>query len=464
MNSIISGFAVGATDHINIKDAGFKEMERTLIADLKSQVGQEVKLQGWVHTLRDQKRMQFVVLRDHTGLAQLFVEKASSPEIAAVVSTLSSESCVTVRGRVIENPQVKLGGFEVVLTDARVESAVEALLPFDIFSDERPAQDKRLDWRFLDLRRPENALAFRVQTTAEMAMREFWIANDFKEIHSPKLTGSPTESGAELFELEYFDRTAYLAQSPQFYKQMAMAAGFDRIFEIGPVFRANPSFTSRHDTEFTSVDVELSWIESHEDVMAFEERWLRHVLATVREKHGEAIKETFGVEIKVPELPFPRITMKDAINVLSAQGYTPPPDGKGDLDPQGERLLAQHVAEKFGHEFVFLTDYPVSVRPFYHMRYPDDPEVTKSFDLIWKGTEITTGAQREHRYDVLARQATSKGLSHEPIQFYLDFFKFGCPPHGGFGFGLTRMLMIMLGLSNVREVTYLYRGPNRLFP
>lgn len=439
-------------------------MERTLITELNKHVGEVVSIQGWIQTTRDQKRMQFVVLRDHTGLAQVFLEKAQNPDLAAIISGLSSESCVRITGRVVENPQVKLGGLEVVMSAVQVESAVESLLPFDIFAQERPSQDKRLDWRFLDLRRPENLLAFKVQTTAETAMREFWVAEGFIEIHSPKLMGSPSESGAELFELDYFERTAYLAQSPQFYKQMAMAAGFDRIFEIGPVFRANPSFTSRHDTEFTSVDVEISWINSHDDVMGFEERWLQHVLQAVEQKHGREISETFGVEIKVPTLPFPRITMKEAINLLAKQNYAPPPDKKGDLDPQGERLLAAHVARELDHEFVFLTDYPISVRPFYHMRYPDDPMTTKSFDLIWKGVEITTGAQREHRYYVLIQQAIEKGLSLDSIQFYLDFFKFGCPPHGGFGFGLTRMLMIMLGLSNVREVTYLYRGPNRLSP
>lgn len=438
-------------------------MERTLISDLKKHIGQEVLIQGWIQTVRDQKRMQFIVLRDHTGLAQLIVEKSVKAELAAIISGVSSESCISVVGQVIDNPQVKLGGLEVMVTDVRVESAVSSQLPFDIFAQERPSQDKRLDWRFLDLRRPENLLIFKVQTAAEMAMRQFWTGEGFIEIHSPKLMATPSESGAELFEVEYFGGTAYLAQSPQFYKQMAMSAGFDRVFEIGPVFRANPSFTSRHDTEFTSVDVEISWVASHEDVMSFEERWLQFVLQSMKERYGAEIMETFGTEIKVPALPFPRITMQEAIRVLAERNYTPP-DEKGDLDPQGERLLAQYIAEQFGHEFVFLTDYPSTVRPFYHMRYEDDPSKTKSFDLIWKGLEITTGAQREHRYEVLAAQAREKGLSLEPIQFYLDFFRYGCPPHGGFGFGLTRMLMIMLGISNVREVTFLYRGPNRLFP
>ena len=295
-------------------------------------------------------------------------------------------------------------------------------------------------------------------------MRSFWTSEGFIEMHSPKLMGNASESGAELFEVKYFDRKAYLAQSPQFYKQMAMAAGFDRVFEIGPVFRANPSFTSRHDTEFTSVDVEISWIDSHEDVMQLEERWLRHILQAVKTEYGEEIKKMFGTEIMIPELPFPRVTMAEAYNILDQIGHHIERGEKGDLDPKGEQLLYHHFQEKTGYEFVFVTEYPSIVRAFYHMRLEGNPHLTKSFDLLWKGLEVTTGAQREHRYDILVEQAKEKRLSLEPIQYYLDFFRYGCPPHGGYGFGLTRMLMVMLNLKSVREVTFLYRGVNRLTP
>jgi aspartyl-tRNA synthetase len=298
-----------------------------------------------------------------------------------------------------------------------------------------------------------------------MAMREFWIANGFVEIHTPKIMGSPSEGGSELFTLEYFGQTASLAQSPQFYKQMAMAAGMDRVFEIGPVFRADPSFTPRHSTEFTGVDMEMSWIESHYDIMESEEAWLCHVLKTVKDKHGHEIAEKFGVEVIIPSQPFPKITMQEALNILKDKGYIPPADTKkGDLDPQGERLLCEYAKEQIGHEFIFITDYPVEVRPFYHMRKDDKPNETKSFDLLWKWMEITTGAQREHRYDVLVKQATEKGVGLESIQFYLDFFKFGCPPHGGFGFGLARLLAAMLNQKSIRDVVFLHRGPNRLIP
>jgi nondiscriminating aspartyl-tRNA synthetase len=435
-------------------------VKRTLIAELPGLIGQSVRLRGWVHALRDQKRVQFIVLRDETGLAQAVLAKEDPPnELNERVSALTVESAVTIVGTVAADERVNLGGLELKLEELEVDSLAEPEVPIAADS----ALDKRIDWRYLDLRRPDRKLIFEVQTTAEQAMREFWRKERFIEIHTPKLMGSASESGAELFKAEYFDRTAYLAQSPQFYKQMAMAAGFGKVFEVGPVFRANPSFTSRHDTEFTSVDVEISWIDSHEDVMSFEERWLAHVLAVVKEEHGEQIAQTFDTALVVPELPFPRITLDDAKDLLREAEHEVPPAGQ-DLDPPSERALSAIVSERHGHEFSFVTDYPTSVRPFYHMRYPDRPTVTKSFDLLWRGIELTTGAQREHRHDKLLAQAEEKNVDVGPIQYYLDFFRFGAPPHGGFGFGLTRLLMQMLGQENVREVTFLYRGPHRLVP
>jgi aspartyl-tRNA synthetase len=270
--------------------------------------------------------------------------------------------------------------------------------------------------------------------------------------------GTASESGAEVFKLGYFGRSAYLAQSPQFYKQMAIAAGLDRVFEIGPVFRAEPSFTSRHATEFTGVDAELAWIDGVDDVMAFEEQLLVRVAAAVAERHGTAIREQLGVEVIVPSVPFPRITM------AAAQAVLVPEQPRGDLDPEGERRLAAHIAATTGHEFVFVTDYPASARPFYHLRPDGQPALTASFDLLWKGLEITTGAQREHRYEILLRQAAEKGLDPEPMSDYLNCFRYGCPPHGGFGLGLGRLLMAMLGLESIRDATFLFRGPNRLSP
>jgi nondiscriminating aspartyl-tRNA synthetase len=431
-----------------------------MIAELGTKVAEQVTIRGWIHAVRDQKRMQFLVVRDESGLVQVVLAKDDPPsELNAAVSGLTPESAVTLTGIVVEDERVKLGGLELRLEGLQVDSLADPELPIAADS----ALDKRIDWRYLDLRRPDRRLIFEVQTTVEQAMREFWRREGFIELHTPKFMGSASESGAELFKVEYFDGVAYLAQSPQFYKQMAMAAGFGRVFEVGPVFRANPSFTSRHDTEFTSVDVEISWIDSHEDVMSFEEAWLAHVLGVVKDRHGQQIEATFGAEVVVPAVPFPRVTLEDAKELLRSAGHDAP-GPQDDLDPPSERALSEIVREQHGHEFVFVCDYPTTVRPFYHMRYADRPTVTKSFDLLWRGIELTTGAQREHRYEQLLAQAKDKGVETGPIQYYLDFFRFGTPPHGGFGFGLTRLLMQLLGQDNVREVTFLYRGPHRLQP
>jgi aspartyl-tRNA synthetase len=419
-----------------------------------------VTIRGWVQAIRDQKSVQFVIVRDETGMAQVVLPKADPPsELNERVSALTAESAVTITGTVAADERVKLGGLELRLEELAVDSLAEPEVPIAPDS----ALDKRIDWRYLDLRRPDRRLIFEVQTTTEQAMRDYWRKQGFVELHSPKLMGSASESGAELFKVDYFERMAYLAQSPQFYKQMAMAAGFGKVFEVGPVFRANPSFTSRHDTEFTSVDVEISWVDSHEDVMAFEERWLAHVLAAVKETHGEQIEATFETELTVPSVPFPRVTLEHAKELLREHGHDAPGAGH-DLDPPSERALSAIVKELHGHELTFVTDYPTTVRPFYHMRHPEDQALTKSFDLLWRGIELTTGAQREHRYEQLLAQAEDKGVDVGPIQYYLDFFRYGAPPHGGFGFGLTRLLMQMLGQENVREVTFLYRGPHRLEP
>jgi aspartyl-tRNA synthetase len=243
---------------------------------------------------------------------------------------------------------------------------------------------------------------------------------------------------------------------------MAQVAGFGKIFEIAPAFRADPSFTSRHATEFTSIDAEISWIDSHEDVARMQEELLQFAFQAVKDKHGEEIAQLFEVEVQVPTVPFPRIPLAEALEIVKSRGYEVPRTD-GDLDPEGERQIAAYVQETYGHQFVFITDYHPAIRAFYHMR-DEETGLTKSYDLLFNGVEITTGAQREHRVDVLIEQAKEKGLDPEHLDFYLDFFRFGAPPHGGFGMGLARVLMLLLGESSIREVTYLFRGPTRLAP
>ncbi|TAM68239.1 MAG: aspartate--tRNA(Asn) ligase [Microbacteriaceae bacterium] len=425
-----------------------------------------VTVSGWVDTVRDQKKVQFVVLRDETGAVQLVNPRTThadgtviADEPATTISALAQGTFVTASGTLKHDERVKLGGIEVKLTDLTVTA--EAIAETPIAADS--SLDKRMDWRFLDLRHPKQNLIFRVQTTFEHALRTYWIDHEFIELHTPKLMASPSESRAELFSLDYFDTTAYLAQSPQNFKQMAQAAGFGKVFEIADAFRADPSFTSRHATEFTSVDSEISWIDSHEDVMALHEELLVAGFAAVKDKHGAEIQELFGVEVTVPARPFPRIPLAEARQIVAARGYQVQRADE-DMDAEGERQISAYVRETYEHEFVFLTDYAASIRPYYHMRHDDDPSLTKSYDLIFNGTEISTGAQREHRVDVLTAQAVDKGLDPAELEDYLNFFRYGVPPHGGFGMGLARVLMLMLHEASIREVTYLFRGPTRLTP
>jgi aspartyl-tRNA synthetase len=438
---------------------------RALVKDLSALPDGPVTVGGWVEKLRDQKRIQFIIVRDETGDVQVTYPRpivddqpVENDALAEKVSTLTNGSFVWITGRLVHDERVKLGGLEIQLDDVEIVTMADPETPI---ADDTSI-DKRMDWRFLDLRRPEMNLVFRIQSTIEHAWRQYWAENDFVEIHSPKLMASASESNAELFKLEYFETHAYLAQSPQFYKQMAMMSGLGKIFEIGPVFRADPSFTSRHATEFVSVDIEVSWIDSHEDVMAIQEQLLVRAISAVKEKHGEEIKRLFDVDVVVPSVPFPRIPLAEAVDIVKARGHEIARGG--DMDPEGERQIAAHVFEKHGHEFVFLTDYPSTVRPFYHMRHADNPALTNSYDLIWRGTEITTGAQREHRLDVLIEQVKSKGLEPEGLKTYVDFFRYGAPTHGGFGMGLLRVIMLLLHQPNIREVGYLFRGPNRLEP
>jgi len=437
---------------------------RTLVKNLATAPDGPVSVSGWVDTVRDQKKVQFVVLRDESGAVQLVhprtdTDEDSEPDaVASTISALTTGTFLTVTGELKHDERVKLGGLEVKVGD--IEVAATAL---DMPIAEDSSVDKRLDWRFLDLRRPEQNLVFRVQTTFLHALRSWWVEHDYIEIHTPKLMASASESRAELFEVGYFEGKAYLAQSPQFFKQMAQPAGFGKVFEVAPAFRADPSFTSRHATEFISVDAEISWIQSAEDVMQMHEQLLVAGLTAIKAKHGAEIEAAFGVEVTVPTVPFPRIPLAEAKEIVAKRGYTVP-RADDDMDPEGERQIASYVMEEFGHEFVFLTDYASSIRPFYHMRHADDVTLTNSYDLIFNGVEISTGAQREHRIDILVEQAKDKGLDPAELEFYLDFFRYGVPPHGGFGMGLSRVIMLLLHQPSIREVTYLFRGPNRLTP
>jgi aspartyl-tRNA synthetase len=430
-------------------------MARTYIKDLKDNIGKDVVINGFIHAIRDQGGIKFLIIRDVTGNIQCVVLK-SSKKVFEMVPKLTIESVVEIQGHVKEEKQAP-NGFELEVKDLEVLSRSEPELPIPVVVEkggEEPDATIRFDWRWIDLRRPEKQMIFKVWTEFEKGMRQYFEDNNFIQAYSPSFMNAPSESGSDVFEVNYFERKAYLAQSPQFYKQMAMAAGFEKIFMTGPVFRAEPSFTTRHMTEFTGFDFEMSYIRSHYEVMDEEEKMLIAAFLSV--------KENLDLDIEVPSVPFPRLTMAEAKEKLKEKGI--PSEKMFDLSPEEEREISKIIKEETGHDFVFLTDYHIDIRPFYHMRYDDQPELTKSFDLLYKGVEVTTGAQREHRYDVLIEQGKEKGMDLDSLTEYLNFFRYGCPPHGGGGIGPGRLIMKMLDLPSVKEATFLPRDVKRVTP
>lgn len=417
----------------------------------------KVEFQGWIENLRDKKNMQFIVIRDLSGKVQVTVIKAEKPEIAEIFSKATLESTVKIKGEAVANEFVKLGGIEVIPDEVEITSHAEAL---PIAEDS--SIDQRLDYRWVDLRSPAKALIFQVETTLNQAMRQYAIDHGCIEIHTPTLIGTSSEGGADVFEVKYFDKKAYLIQSPQFYKQMAMCAGFEKVVINTPVFRAEKSHTKQHATEFSGFDIEMSYVNGVEDVMQFEENLLAYAIGEVAKKHGEKVKELLNVDIVVPTVPFPRITMKEAYKVLRSLNIDIK-DGE-DFTKEQEVALCDYMEKKNGHQFFFVKEYPTKVRAFYTMAKEDEPEYSKSYDLYFKDVEITSGAQREHRPDVLKRQIEERGIDPTPMTDYINFFKNGCPPHGGFGLGLDRLLMLLLDLPSLKEAMYIFRGPDRLNP
>jgi aspartyl-tRNA synthetase len=433
-------------------------MKRLMIKDIK--LGEVNHVAGFVENIRNKKTMCFIVLRDVSGKLQLTIEKAKHPEMEETLAKITADSVIEATGLIQASEYVKLNGMEMYPDTITIDSIAEAN-PIVAPVGEEVNIDSRLDYRWVDLRSEKNTLMFKVQSCFVNAMREFLNKNEFTEIHTPKLIGAESESGAGVFKVEYFNRDAFLAQSPQFYKQMAMAAGLERIYEVGPVFRAEKFATRKHSTEFTSFDLEFSYIESFHDVMHMEEEMITYALKIVKEKYGDEVKKVFDIDVVVPTLPFPVMDLKDVYKELETRyGYTVPESEKGDLTTEGERMVAKLSQDMFGHEFLFITGYSKENRAFYHMR--DEHGVPCGYDLIWKGCEITTGAQREHRFDILKAQAAEKGLGKD-IEFYLQFFKYGVPPHGGFAIGVDRLTMLLFNVG-IREAEFIFRGPDRLNP
>lgn len=429
-------------------------MERTYICDIKENTENKILLRGWIHKIHDLGKITFVQLRDKTGIIQLVLDKDFQ-------ESLKLEMCIEVQGKKIMNEKAP-GGIEILVSKIDViGKAYYDTLPFEINNYKMKASlETQLDYRTISLRRPKLRAVFKIQEEITEAFRIYLKQNRFSEIHTPKIISSSTEGGSEMFTVNYFNRRAFLAQSPQFYKQMMVGAGFERVFEIGHAYRAELHNTWRHLNEYVSLDVEMGFIKDEFDLMNLEESFINFLFQHLNktcEKELQMYNITLPERVEIPKIPLMEVQKL----LLEKYNKRSP---VGNIDAEGEVLLSKYVKETYNSDFVFLTKYPVSKRPMYTMPDNEIEGTTKSFDLIYKGLEITTGGQRIHDYEMLKENIIKFGLNPEDFSFYLDSFKYGMPPHGGFAIGLERLTMKILDLENIREATLLPRDMKRLEP
>lgn len=430
--------------------------QRIWSTELPQHVGERVRLAGWLHRLRRLSSITFLVLRDSHGLAQIVIE---DPAQADHLERLYHESVLEVEGLVVAEPQAP-GGVEVRQPSINVLVSASEPPPFDLFRPTIKAQlPTILDHAPLALRHPNHRALFQIASASMQGFRGALRALDFVEIQTPKIVSSITESGANVFTIDYFGQRAYLAQSPQLYKQI-MVGVFERVFEVGPVFRAEPHSTTRHLNEYVSLDVEMGFIHDHRDVMAILERVLAGMLAVIEIEAADALTR---LGITLPQVPpsIPILHFADA-QALIYKHTGEDPRGEPDLAPAHERWLGEWAQREHGSDFVFVEGYPMAKRPFYTHPDPRRPEFSNSFDLLFRGLELVTGGQRLHRYqDYLA---VLNGNHLDALAGYLEAFKYGMPPHGGFAIGLERWVAQLTGAQNIRETTLFPRDLNRLAP
>jgi nondiscriminating aspartyl-tRNA synthetase len=436
-------------------------MNRTYIKDLKGSIGKEVSISGWVDVRRDHGKLVFLDIRDVTGKVQA-VALPNHAEAQKVAQTLRGEWVVRMNGNVNARPpkMVKAdepnGSIEFEILGIEVLSAAREL-PFEINSDINI--DTYLDNLPLTLRSPRHTAVFKIQAAIVREFRSFFNSQGFTEFQAPKLVGDDAEGGAGIFEVEYFKHTAHLATSPQLYKQI-MVGVLERVFAIGNVYRAEKHSTTRHLNEYTSMDIEMGFIKDHHDVMDIESAYMAHLMKVLSQECAAEFK-LLGATIPTVPAKIPFMTLREAQQLITKEtgkDCTKEPD----LEPEHERWLCSYSAEKLGSDFIFITHFPTAKRPFYTYRDEKDPTYTKGFDLLFRGVEITTGAQRIHNYDDLVSSMKDKKLDPEKFSYYLQAFKYGLPPHGGFGMGLERLTAKLLGIDNVKEATLFPRDINRI--
>ena len=441
-------------EKIFLNDDENKKLERVFINELDKLDNKRVMLRGWVHKITDLSHIVFVKLRDKSGIVQLVCDKDQ-------IKNIRLENAIEVIGTKCENEKAP-GGIEIKVEEIKVVGKTYyEKLPFEVNSYKNKATlETQLDHRTIALRRPEIRAIFKVQSEIESAFVTYLKERNFEEIHTAKIIDSSTEGGSEMFTVNYFDRRSFLAQSPQFYKQMMVGAGFERVYEIGHAYRAELHNTWRHLNEYVSLDVEMGFIKDEYELMDLEEGFINYLYEHLNKT---CKKELEMYKIELPQkVNIPRITLNKAHEILLEKYNKKSP--LGNIDAEGEVLISKYVKEKYDCDFVFLTKYPVSKRPMYTMMDDEDKNLTKSFDLIFDGLEITTGGQRIHDYEMLKENIIKFNLNPDDFDFYLETFKYGMPPHGGFAIGLERLTMKILKLSNIREAALVPRDMKRLTP
>lgn len=432
-------------------------LKRTCYSDNMKE-GKEIVLTGWVHERRDLGGIKFILLRDREGIAQITAPKKKvSEEIFKLMDSLGREWVIAVKGDVKSSPQAP-GGLEVIPTEIEVINTAEPNLPLDPSEKVDADIDTRLDNRFLDIRKPKVMAIFKIRSDILTAAREYLLSQAFIEIQTPKISASGTEGGTELFPISYFEREAFLAQSPQLYKQTMMATGMDRVFEMAHYFRAEESNTRRHLSESDAIDIEMAFVENEEEIMHILENLVSHMLNYVSENRKKEL-DLLGVEISPLPKSFRRVTYDQAISLLQETGFNV--HHGEDLGTESEKALGNIIKEKYGDDLYFLTKYPLSTNPFYTNF---DGNVARAFDLDYKGVEISSGGQRIHNVDILKTKIKEKGLIVSSFETYLKTFRYGMPPHGGFGLGIDRLIMQMLNLENIREAVLFPHDRRRLEP
>lgn len=430
-------------------------MERVLCSELPSHVGEEVVIRGWAHRVRNMSKFRFILVRDRSGIVQVVAagDLAKDPEV-------SLETALEVEGKVVPAPGTELG-CEVQAGRIRLLGAKPDVLPFEVnLANVETGLENMLDHRVLSLRNPRVRAAFTVQSEILEGFRQFLRGEGFTEVQTPKIVATGTEGGAELFPVRYFEKPAYLAQSPQFYKQMLVGSGFERVYEIGHVFRAERHNTSRHLNEFVSLDLEMGFIDGLEDLLRLEERLLNSIFMHLEETCAAELR-LFGVTLPSIE-SIPRLKVSEIGEILKREYGKDLPDGS--LDTEGERLIGEHVQTRLGSPFVFATHYPATARPMYSLPDPEDPSITHTFDLLFKGMEMNSGGMRINDHRQLSDNMRKFGLNPSDFESYLEVFRYGMPPHGGFAIGLERLTVKVLGLENIREASLFPRDRDRLSP